>query len=34
MTGEASLFHVVATDDPAGPTWDMRQDATDGQTAQ
>jgi quercetin dioxygenase-like cupin family protein len=21
MTGEASLFHVVATDDPAGPTW-------------
>ncbi len=21
MTGEASLFHIVATDDPAGPTW-------------
>lgn len=21
MTGEASLFHVVATDDPAGPSW-------------
>ncbi|WP_420012868.1 cupin domain-containing protein [Tateyamaria sp.] len=21
MTGEASLYHVVATDDPAGPTW-------------
>ena len=21
MTGEASLFHVVATGDPAGPTW-------------
>jgi len=21
MTGEASLFHVIATDDPAGPTW-------------
>ncbi|WP_102107930.1 cupin domain-containing protein [Oceaniglobus roseus] len=21
MTGHASLFHVVATDDPAGPTW-------------
>ncbi len=21
MTGEAALFHVVATDDPAGPTW-------------
>jgi quercetin dioxygenase-like cupin family protein len=21
MTGEASLFHVVATDDPAGATW-------------
>jgi len=23
MTGEASLFHVVATGDPAGPTWDI-----------
>ncbi|MFL4468389.1 cupin domain-containing protein [Tateyamaria armeniaca] len=21
MTGEASLYHIVATDDPAGPTW-------------
>ncbi|WP_187429440.1 hypothetical protein ROLI_032230 [Roseobacter fucihabitans] len=21
MTGEASLFHILATDDPAGPTW-------------
>ena len=21
MTGDASLYHVVATDDPAGPTW-------------
>ena len=21
MTGEASLFHVIATDDPAGPSW-------------
>lgn len=21
MTGEAALYHVVATDDPAGPTW-------------
>ena len=21
MTGEASLYHVVATDDPAGATW-------------
>ena len=21
MTGEASLYHVVATDDPAGPSW-------------
>ncbi len=21
MTGEASLYHVVGTDDPAGPTW-------------
>ena len=21
MTGEASLFHIIATDDPAGPTW-------------
>lgn len=21
MTGEASLFHIVATDDPAGSTW-------------
>ena len=21
MTGEAALFHIVATDDPAGPTW-------------
>ena len=21
MTGDAALFHVVATDDPAGPTW-------------
>jgi len=21
MTGEASLFHVVATNDPAGHTW-------------
>ena len=23
MTGEASLFHVVATGDPAGPTWEF-----------
>jgi mannose-6-phosphate isomerase-like protein (cupin superfamily) len=21
MTGEAALYHVVGTDDPAGPTW-------------
>jgi hypothetical protein len=21
MTGEAALYHVIATDDPAGPTW-------------
>jgi mannose-6-phosphate isomerase-like protein (cupin superfamily) len=21
MTGEAALYHIVATDDPAGPTW-------------
>ena len=21
MTGEASLYHIIATDDPAGPTW-------------
>lgn len=21
MTGQASLYHVIATDDPAGPTW-------------
>jgi mannose-6-phosphate isomerase-like protein (cupin superfamily) len=21
MTGEASLYHIVSTDDPAGPTW-------------
>ena len=21
MTGEAALFHVIATDDAAGPTW-------------
>ena len=21
MTGEASLYHIVGTDDPAGPTW-------------
>ena len=21
MTGEASLYHIVATDDPAGLTW-------------
>jgi len=21
MTGEASLFRVTSTDDPAGPTW-------------
>jgi uncharacterized RmlC-like cupin family protein len=21
MTGEASLFHIVSTDDPAGPSW-------------
>jgi hypothetical protein len=21
MTGEAALYHVVATDDPAGTTW-------------
>jgi hypothetical protein len=21
MTGDASLFHIVATDDPAGATW-------------
>jgi ribosomal protein L16 Arg81 hydroxylase len=21
ISGEASLFHVVATGDPAGPTW-------------
>lgn len=21
MTGEASLYHIVATDDPAGPSW-------------
>ena len=21
MEGEAALYHVVATDDPAGPTW-------------
>ena len=21
MTGEASLYHIVATDDAAGPTW-------------
>lgn len=21
MTGAAALYHVVATDDPAGPTW-------------
>lgn len=23
MTGEASLFHVIATGDPAGPTWEF-----------
>ncbi|MGZ2256877.1 cupin domain-containing protein [Roseobacter sp. A03A-229] len=22
MTGEAALYHIVGTDDPAGPTWD------------
>jgi mannose-6-phosphate isomerase-like protein (cupin superfamily) len=21
MTGEAALYHIIATDDPAGPTW-------------
>jgi len=21
MMGEAALYHVIATDDPAGPTW-------------
>jgi hypothetical protein len=21
MTGEAALYHIVATDDPAGATW-------------
>jgi len=21
MTGDAALYHIIATDDPAGPTW-------------
>jgi len=28
MTGEAALYHIVGTDDPAGPSWTPKGDAT------
>jgi len=24
MSGDAALYHIIATDDPAGPTWDTK----------